>query len=33
VREKFKKKEAIPVEFMRPEIVEYLKGFDNPFVE
>ena len=33
VREKFQNKEEIPVEFMRPEVVEYLKEFENPFVE
>lgn len=33
VREKFQNKEELPVEFMRPEVVEYLKSFDNPFVD
>ena len=33
VREKFQNKEDIPEEFMRPEVIEYLQGFENPFVE
>lgn len=32
VRDKFQKGEEIPGEFMRPEVTEYLKGFEDPFV-
>lgn len=32
VREKFQKKESIPEEFMRKEVVEYLQRIEKPFV-
>ena len=32
IREKFKNNEDFPAEFMRPEVVEYLQGFDDLFV-